>query len=450
MTTSRDTIAALATPPGRGAIAIVRISGERAADIAADLTQRTPRPRSALLCHFDGSDGEPVDRGLMLYFPGPYSFTGEDVVELHGHGGTVVSDQLLSAVLARGARLADPGEFALRAFLNDKLDLAQAEAIADLIDSGSRTAARAALRSLDGEFSRRIEALQASLTALRVQVEAWIDFPDEELERDDLAALEDRFAVAQDQLANLLGDARQGAVLRSGLSVAIAGPPNAGKSSLMNRLAGYEAAIVTHIPGTTRDLLKEHIVIDGLPITIVDTAGLRESTDLVEAEGIRRSHTAMSRADRLLWVTEISEDLDTAYARLAATIPDAPPVTIVQNKIDLVDEGPAVLEHAGTPVVRLSALTGAGMELLTSQLKAIAGLHGDGEGALGARTRHVDALTRARAALNAARAQLAESRALELAAEDLRATQTALGEITGEVTSDDLLGKIFASFCIGK
>ena len=358
MTVSDDTIAALATPPGRGAIAIVRISGARAAEIAADLTHREPQPRSAVLCTFHDANGEPVDTGLMLFFPGPHSFTGENIVELQGHGGTVVSEQLLAAVLARGARLAEPGEFALRAFLNDKLDLAQAEAIADLIDSGSRAAARAALRTLDGEFPRRVDALQATLTALRVQVEAWIDFPDEELERDDVAELDGRFETVQAQLDALLADARQGAVLRSGLSVAIAGPPNAGKSSLLNRLTGYDAAIVTPIPGTTRDLLKEQIVIDGLPITIVDTAGLRESTDVVEAEGVRRSHTAVGRADRLLWVVEATERLDDARATLRETFPRSPAATIVQNKVDLVDDEAGVLDCDGVPVVRLSALPG--------------------------------------------------------------------------------------------
>jgi len=450
MTFAKDTIAALATPPGRGAIAIVRISGPRAAAIAADLAHRAPQPRTAVFCRFDGTDGEPVDRGLMLYFPGPRSFTGEDVVELQGHGGAIVSEQLLAAVLDRGARVAEPGEFALRAFLNDKLDLTQAEAIADLIDSGSRTAARAALRSLDGEFSRRIDALQAALTSLRVHTEAWIDFPDEELERDELALLDARCDTAQAQLRALLADARQGVVLRSGLSVAIAGPPNAGKSSLLNRLAGYEAAIVTPIPGTTRDSLKEHIVLDGLPITVVDTAGLRESADVVEAEGIRRSHAAVGRADRLLWVVDVTEPLEHACAQLAAAFADPPPTTIVQNKVDLVDAPAAISSHGGWPVVRVSALTGAGLELLTAHLKDVAGLVEGTGGALGARTRHVDALTRAAAALAVARAQLADSVALELAAEELRACQTALGEITGEFTSDDLLGEIFASFCIGK
>lgn len=450
MTVSDDTIAALATPPGRGAIAIVRISGARAAEIAADLTQREPKPRSVVLSTFHDPNGEPVDTGLMLFFPEPHSFTGENVVELQGHGGAVVSDQLLAAVLTRGARLAEPGEFALRAFLNDKLDLAQAEAIADLIDSGSRAAARAALRSLNGEFSRRIEALQSALTALRALVEAWIDFPDEELERDDVAELDGRFETVQAALDALLDDARQGAVLRSGLSVAIAGPPNAGKSSLLNRLAGYDAAIVTPIPGTTRDLLKEQIVIGGLPITIVDTAGLRESTDLVEAEGVRRSHTAVGRADRLLWVVEATEPVDVACAKLRETFPGSPVATIVQNKVDLVDADAAVLDCDGVPVVRLSALTGEGLPLLTAHLKEVAGLLGEGGDALGARTRHVDALMRAATTLGDARAELVDSCALELAAEELRATQAALGEITGEFSSDDLLGEIFGSFCIGK
>jgi tRNA modification GTPase len=450
MSKSADTIAAVATPPGRGAIAIVRISGPDATSIAKAVAGVIPLERQARLCRFTASDGNGVDQGLVLFFRGPRSFTGEDVIELHGHGGSVVSDGLLAAVLERGARLAEPGEFALRAYLNDKLDLAQAEAIADLIDSGSQLAARAALRSLEGRFSDQVHVLQASLTALRVQIEAWLDFPDEELERDAIADLASRFSAAGKQLDELLGDARQGAVLRSGLSVVIAGPPNAGKSSLMNRLAGYDAAIVTHIPGTTRDPLKEHISLDGLPINLIDTAGMRESSDLVEAEGIRRSYAAVRRGDRLLWVVDIEADLQTAAADLCQQFADGPPATIVQNKIDLVDEQPAEIEVAGLPVIRLSALTGEGLPLLIEHLKRVAGFTSETGGAISARTRHVDALKRARLSLLSAREQFTESGALELAAEELRATQAALGEITGELTSDDLLGEIFASFCIGK
>ncbi|HLF10530.1 MAG TPA: tRNA uridine-5-carboxymethylaminomethyl(34) synthesis GTPase MnmE, partial [Gammaproteobacteria bacterium] len=297
-----DTIAALATPPGSGAVAIVRLSGPRARSIGRELTGIEARPRYAQLCTFRDADGQRIDQGLLLFFPAPRSYTGEDVVELHGHGGRIVSDWLLARVLALGARPAQPGEFTLRAFLNEKIDLIQAEAVADLIASGSQRAARAALRSLDGQFSSGVQILQASLTQLRVQIEAWLDFPDEELEFDAAAQSERQIDALLAQLAALAAQAEHGRTLRDGLSVVIAGPPNAGKSSLMNRLAGYDAAIVTDVPGTTRDPLREHLSLDGLPVSIIDTAGLRESTDPVEREGLRRAHTELERADRVLWV----------------------------------------------------------------------------------------------------------------------------------------------------
>ena len=451
MSNSQDTIAAIATPPGRGAIAIVRISGADASTIARSMTGIPPIERQATLCSFCDREGEPVDQGLMLFFPGPRSFTGEDVVELHGHGGTIVSETLLATVLACGARSAEPGEFALRAFLNDKLDLTQAEAIADLIDSGSQAAARAALRSLEGRFSHQVVELQAQLTELRVHIEAWLDFPDEELELDDTEELRDRFATTRDGLHDLLAGARQGAVLRTGLSVVIAGPPNAGKSSLLNRLAGYDAAIVTHIPGTTRDPLREHISLDGLPINVIDTAGLRESADPIEIEGMRRSHAAVEKADCLLWVVEQAADLAAVLCELREAVdPSGRRATIVQNKVDLTGDDAATFEIDGVGVIRLSALTGEGLPLLIEYLKTIAGYAGEARSTLGARTRHVAALERASAALDRAQAQLVQSRALELAAEELRGAQLALSEITGEVTSDDLLGEIFGSFCIGK
>lgn len=441
----------MATAPGRGAIAIVRISGPEAPAIAQRLSSRVPVPRQATFSRFVNGSGEVVDQGLMLYFPAPHSFTGEDVVELHGHGGTVVSDQLLATVLDCGARLADPGEFTLRAFLNDKLDLTQAEATADLIDSGSRAAARAALRSLAGQFAAEVEALQSALTALRVELEARLDFPDEELDADDEDALTAHFDAALSTLANVRAAARSGSVLREGLSVVIAGPPNAGKSSLLNRLAGYDAAIVTPLPGTTRDPLKETLSLDGLPINLVDTAGLRDSTDPIEAEGMRRSHTAVQRADRLLWVVEIEVmELAELVADLRRRFGALAGITVIQNKIDLIGAEPAVLERDGAALIRLSALTGDGVPLLVEHLKAIAGYAGEGHGTLSARARHVEALDRARGFLDAAHKQFCGRRALELAAEELRGAQSALGEITGEFTSDDLLGEIFSSFCIGK
>jgi tRNA modification GTPase len=445
-----DTIAAIATPPGRGAIAIVRISGPQAAGIAEALTGIVPEPRRATVCEFHAADGDTIDQGLMLFFQGPRSFTGEDVVELHGHGGTVVSDAVLAAVLERGARLADPGEFALRAFINDKLDLPQAEAIADLIDSGSQLAARAAMRSLLGQFSEQVNAVQAGLTELRVQLEASLDFPDEELDIDADGALSARFGALAERLDTLLQSARQGAVLQSGLSVVIAGPPNAGKSSLLNRLAGYDAAIVTPIAGTTRDLLRERIAIDGLPINLVDTAGLRSSEDPIEAEGIRRSFAAAARADRLLWVVDIDMPLDAVEAELLRQFPAGPPATIVRNKIDLLSAAPESPVVVGLPVVWVSALTGQGLPELIAHLKQVAGLADDTGGTISARTRHIAALHRAADALERARTEFAGGRAVELAAEELRAAQQALGELTGEFSSDDLLGEVFASFCIGK
>ncbi len=443
-----DTIAALATAAGIGAVAIVRLSGPAAHAIARALTGLTPRPRQAEPCSFRDAAGEPLDRGLVLFFPGPRSFTGEDVVELHCHGGRVVSDALLAAAYARGARPAEAGEFTLRAFLNDKLDLLQAEAIADLIASGSTRAARAALRSLDGEFSAAVTELQAGLTRLRVRIEAWLDFPDEELPFDAAPQCAAELEALADKLESLLARARSGRALRDGASLAIAGAPNAGKSSLLNRLAGYDAAIVTEIPGTTRDPLREHLTLDGLPVTVVDTAGLRETADPIEREGVRRARLEVARADRLLWVADVREPLIDAIAGARAVQGGEGAFTVVANKIDLVPREPGIGSEAGVAVVYLSALTGAGVPLLVEHVKELAGLGGDGAGALSARRRHVAALERTNEHLVAARSLL--TGALELTAEHLRQAQTSLSELTGELTSDDLLGEIFATFCIGK
>ena len=445
-----DTIAALATPPGRGAVSIVRVSGAEALNIGMELAGLRPHPRHAHVCTFRDEAGRPVDRGMVLFFPGPGSSTGDDVVELHGHGGMVVSDWLLNQALRLGARPAEPGEFTLRAFLNDKLDLAQAEAVADLVDSGSRAAARAAARSLCGAFSKRVEELQAALTALRVRLEAWLDFPEEELELDPDGDLEAGFGSVTALLDRLLDEARQGAVLRDGLNVVIAGPPNAGKSSLMNRLAGYDAAIVTQIPGTTRDPLREYLSVDGLPVCITDTAGLRPATDPVEAEGVRRAQRAVEHADLVLWMVDVRDDLPAELARARAEVDGDTPLTVILNKMDLVPEATGLEEYEGLAVIRLSALTGEGTELLREHLKGITGFGGESPGTFSARSRHLDALLRARAHVRDGFHQLQAHRALELAAEELRAAQGALGELTGDVTSDDLLGEIFASFCIGK
>lgn len=443
-----DTIAALATAPGVGAVAIVRLSGSKAKAIATELTRAALDPRRAELCSFRGADGAVIDRGLALFFPAPKSFTGEDVVELHAHGGQAVSDALLAAAYALGARAAEPGEFTLRAFLNDKIDLLQAEAIADLVASGSSQAARAALRSLDGEFSHAVADLQSGLTRLRVKIEAWLDFPEEELPFD--AAPECRAALdaLSAALAALTARAREGRALRDGLSVAIAGPPNAGKSSLLNKLAGYDAAIVTDVPGTTRDPLREQISLGGMPVTIVDTAGLRETSDRVEREGVRRAQSEVARADHVLWLADAREPAAEALERARAALPPDTPFTLVANKVDLADGKAATTVVDGVTVIALSALTGVGLDALVAHLKDIAGFPAEVAGTFSARRRHLDALARTRAHLESAGAAL-ES-ALELAAEHLREAQTALGELTGELTSDDLLGEIFATFCIGK
>jgi tRNA modification GTPase len=443
-----DTIAALATAPGVGAIAVIRLSGPQASAIARTLTGRAPQPRRAVLRALHDASGATLDRCLVLFFPAPGSFTGEDVVELHCHGGRVVSDAVLAAVYALGARPAEPGEFTLRAFLNDKIDLLQAEAIADLVASGSAHAARAAVRSLEGEFSTAVIELQQALTTLRVRIEAWLDFPDEELPFDAAPECLAELDVLLAKLDALVARAQSGRALRDGLSVAIAGPPNAGKSSLLNRLAGYDAAIVTDVPGTTRDPLREQLTLDGLPVTVVDTAGLRETNDPVEREGVRRARLEVARADCLLWLADAREPLAASIGAARAAHSGDGALTIVANKIDLAGLAPQRRDENGVAIVYLSALTGAGLDLLVAHLKEAAGVAGETVGTFSARRRHLDALARARSELAAARPHLGG--ALELAAEHLRNAQASFSELTGELSSDDLLGEIFATFCIGK
>jgi tRNA modification GTPase len=445
-----DTIAAVSTAPGRGGIGIVRVSGPGCRSIAEIVVGRVPEPRVAELHRFLDAAGDPIDEGIALFFPAPNSFTGEDVLELQGHGGPVVMDLLLRRILALGARAAQPGEFTQRAFLNDKLDLAQAEAVADLIDSGSAQAARAALRSLAGEFSSQVHDLAESVLELRMWVEAAIDFPEEEVDFLGDRALATRLDFIRQRFAGLAETARQGTLLRDGITVVIAGRPNAGKSSLLNRLAGYDAAIVTAVPGTTRDVLRERIEIDGLPLHVLDTAGLRDSSDEVEVEGIRRAHREIERADRVLFVVDASDTVAVAgiEADLAA-LPTEAPRTVVYNKVDRT--GAAAGLEGGDPVrVRLSATTGDGLNLLRQHLKDCVGFHPADTGVLSARSRHLDALRRARAHVEAAHRLLTERHAGELVAQELTDAQMQLGEITGQVTSDDLLGRIFGSFCIGK
>ena len=443
MSLSEDTIAAIATPPGRGSVGIVRISGPEVHTIGAAILGALPPPRRALLTDFEDADGGVIDRGLALYFPPPRSLTGEAVLELQAHGGPVVLDLLLGRALGLGARLAEPGEFSRRAFMNDKLDLAQAEAIADLIDSGSRQAARAAMRSLKGELSAQVRALTEALTELRVYVEAALDFPDEELDLLSDAETARRLRDVFARFEKLSKATEQGHLLQHGMTVVIAGRPNAGKSSLLNRLAGYDVAIVTDIPGTTRDVVRERIHIDGMPLHVLDTAGLRAGGDVVEREGMRRTRREMQEADRVLLLVDSSED-----AVPEELLPNVP-VTVVRNKIDLSGE-PAGLIQAKPAAIGISAKTGSGLDALRQHLKDCIGFRGSDAGTLSARRRHLDALNRAREHTHEGKRQLADHHAPELMAEELRLAQEALGEITGEFTSEDLLGRIFSSFCIGK
>ncbi|MGA7537396.1 MAG: tRNA uridine-5-carboxymethylaminomethyl(34) synthesis GTPase MnmE [Steroidobacteraceae bacterium] len=446
-----DTIVAAATPPGRGGIGIVRVSGPRVPEIAAVLLGELPLPRRAGFARFLDAAQEPIDAGLALFFPAPHSYTGEHVLELHGHGGPLVLEALVDRVAELGARRAQPGEFTQRAFLNNKLDLAQAEAIADLIDAGSREAARAAMRSLQGEFSAMVHGLTDAVIDLRTYVEAAIDFPEEEIDFLADRELEERFQAVHDHFDAVSRCAQQGRLLREGMTVVIAGRPNAGKSSLLNRLAGYDAAIVTPIPGTTRDIVRERIDIDGMPLHVLDTAGLREQADIVEAEGIRRAHAEMRRADRVLFVIDAVDDPGAAaYGEERSRLPSDVPVTLVLNKCDLARGIPIADTVSGPPRVALSALTGEGLDMLRAHLKTCMGYLTVEAGSVSARQRHLDALGRARRQVAEAERRLRESRAGELVAEELRGAQQALNEITGEFTSEDLLGRIFGSFCIGK
>ena len=456
MNLSKDTIAAIATAQGRGGVGIVRVSGPAAEHIAAHVVRRPLQPRYAHHGGFHGERDELIDEGLAIFFRGPHSFTGEDVLELHGHGGPVVLDMLLRRCVGLGCRLARPGEFSERAFLNDKLDLAQAEAIADLIEASSEQAARNAVRSLQGVFSKQVGALTEGLIQLRIYVEAAIDFPEEEIDFLADGLVLSRLDAVRASLATVLREASQGALVRDGMTLVIAGRPNAGKSSLLNLLAGREAAIVTEIAGTTRDILREHIHIDGMPLHVIDTAGLRDTADLVEKIGVERALKAIQDADRILLVVDSSSaEASNPHALWPEFLESAPPlekVTLVRNKADLTGEPPRLLqEGTGQAVLTLSALdAGAGLALLRDHLKAVMGYEQTAEGSFSARRRHLDALRQAQQHLEHGRAQLIHAAAGELLAEDLRQAQQCLGEITGEFSSDDLLGRIFTSFCIGK
>jgi tRNA modification GTPase len=445
-----DTIAAIASAPGRGAVGVIRVSGPDVPHIAQEILGFLPMPRLAQVANFRSSSGEALDRGLALYFPAPASYTGEHVLELQGHGGALIVDLLLRRLLGMGCRMARPGEFSERAFLNGKIDIAQAEAVADLIDAGTTAAARAAVRSMQGEFSARINALQAQITELRTLVEAAIDFPDEELEFLPGSVLGRSVADILIGFESIAAAARQGALLREGFNVVIAGRPNAGKSSLLNNLVGDEIAIVTDQPGTTRDVLRQQVHLDGLPLNLIDTAGLRATADAAEAEGVRRALNEVDRADRVLYILDAAVSTPLDWRAELQALPPGVPVTLVFNKIDLSGAASSADESLDPPQVFLSAKTGEGVALLREHLKSRAGYVSGESGALSARRRHLDALRRAEACVEQAARTLTATRAFELFAEELRRAQLALGEITGEFSSDDLLGEIFSSFCIGK
>lgn len=451
-----DTIVAQATPPGRGGVSIVRVSGPATQAIAKDIIGFIPKPRYATFTEFKDQKKQTIDEGIALYFQGPNSFTGEDVLEFQLHGGPFVVDRLLQRVLCLDVRLANPGEFSYRAFLNNKIDLAQAEAIADLIHADSEQAARSAVRSLQGDFSRCIHTLLDQLIQLRKLVEASIDFPEEEIDFLSENHVQEKLHDLIGALEKVQASAKQGALLQEGMTVVIAGEPNAGKSSLLNCLSGKASAIVTDIAGTTRDILREYIHIDGLPLHVVDTAGLRETCDAIEEEGVRRARAAIENADLvLLMVDGFSVNVSACLEELAGVkktlgLSDKLPVVLVKNKIDLTGEQPGEETIDGAVMLKLSAKEKSGIDLLKNYLKRHMGYQQSEEGVFIARRRHLDALAEVKQFLKNGETQLQQHHAGELLAEDLRLAQCALGKITGDFTSDDLLGEIFSSFCIGK
>ncbi|EOC1797199.1 tRNA uridine-5-carboxymethylaminomethyl(34) synthesis GTPase MnmE [Vibrio fluvialis] len=450
-----DTIVAQATAPGRGGVGIIRVSGPKAAEVALAVTGRTLKPRYAEYLPFKDESGVELDQGIALFFPNPNSFTGEDVLELQGHGGPVVMDMLIKRILTiTGVRPARPGEFSERAFLNDKMDLTQAEAIADLIDASSEEAAKSALKSLQGQFSKRIHTLVESLIHLRIYVEAAIDFPEEEIDFLADGKVSADLQAIIDNLNAVRQEANQGAIMREGMKVVIAGRPNAGKSSLLNALSGKESAIVTDIAGTTRDVLREHIHIDGMPLHIIDTAGLRDASDEVEKIGIERAWEEIAQADRVLFMvdgtTTDATDPQDIWPDFVDRLPDSMGMTVIRNKVDQTGETLGICHVNQPPLIRLSAKTGEGVDALRSHLKECMGFAGNQEGGFMARRRHLDALERAAEHLDIGQQQLEGYMAGEILAEELRLAQQHLNEITGEFSSDDLLGRIFSSFCIGK
>lgn len=454
-TASVDTIAAIATPPGRGGVAIIRVSGSQSGAIAQSITKQSIiEPRKAHYVSFYDHAGEIIDRGLMLFFRAPHSFTGEDVIELHAHGNPFLLDALLKEILRLGARAAEAGEFSKRAFLNNKIDLAQAEAIADLIEASSIQAVRSAVHSLQGEFSARIHQLVEAVIQLRTYIEAAIDFSEEEIDFLQEAALQQLLNDALTQLASIESSAKQGAILREGMTVVIAGKPNVGKSSLLNALSEKDSAIVAPVAGTTRDVLREQIHIDGMPLQIIDTAGLQETQNEIEQEGIRRAWLEIEKADRVLFVVDdpalLQLPLQILWPEFNENVSSKPAVTLICNKIDLLSEQARVETRGEYTMIYLSAKYRQGIDLLKNHLKAAIGFEASAENVFLARRRHLDALAHAKEFLLKARSNLIERQSIELAAEELRYAQQVLSEITGEFTTDDLLGNIFSKFCVGK
>ncbi|MCX7115276.1 MAG: tRNA uridine-5-carboxymethylaminomethyl(34) synthesis GTPase MnmE [Gammaproteobacteria bacterium] len=447
MSSSVETIVAIATPPGYGGVGMVRLSGPLSYDIATHLTSCSFQPQHIKVCQFLSQESEVMDKGIVLYFKAPHSFTGEDIIELHGHGSPVVLDQLVTRCVELGARLAEPGEFSLRAFLNGKIDLLQAEAIADLIHASSETAAKMAMQSLQGVFSQQIHTLHDELVRLRVYLEAMIDFPDEEVDFLSKGQVKEKLAGILAHMDQLQSTAKQGSMIREGVVVVIAGPPNAGKSTLMNALAGRDVAIVTELAGTTRDVMRECILLEGVPLTLVDTAGLRETECVIEQEGIKRAYEMLKQAALVLFVQDVNQikESPTPENPLLSAISPLPPVLTIYNKMDTQENCFSEDKSA----IYISAQLGKGIsELKQALLKAVG--YRPQEGVFIARRRHLEALARAKTALETAIFQLNITPSVELVAEDLRASHMALSAITGQFTSDDLLGEIFSTFCIGK
>lgn len=447
---SSDTIAAIATPPGRGGIGVIRISGTDLKGFSKTLLGELPIPRQAMFKSFLDTEGRAIDQGIALFFPAPYSYTGEDVLELQGHGGPAIQNLLLNQCLIAGARLAQPGEFTLRAYLNNKIDLIQAESVADLIEANTHEAARCAANSLRGNFSNKIEELVNMLTELRMFIEATINFPEDNIDDLPLSPINEKLRQIDVRFKQIFQAAQQGKILKEGIRIVLAGEPNVGKSSLLNQLAEDDVAIVTEIPGTTRDIIERTITIEGITIHIIDTAGLRETSDIVEQKGIERTHAAIKNAHMVIWIMDVNRrsppiDVETIHSISA----DIPRIT-VYNKIDLISGPTRIEQHNDSTTIHISAKTGAGIDLLRKKILTTAGWQHNTEGLFTARQRHLEALTTAQAHLNSARTFTTHESQLELLAEELRLSQLALSSITGEFTADDLLGEIFSHFCIGK